>query len=414
MKTFLLTYLFLTSPLNAEIDREIKERIGKDLHKDEEFKKAVISYLEEMDYLYEDNLVDDKEKFKEQYLKYIKSKNCMGFLASLENLDKVIKYANMIDSIHTKKSNYKKVQSSLDDLYPLKDTFTKSPTYDGYKFCNFKVSEARIKKSVDSAGDHVILNTKMSTEEKSRIIFKDNVIVIKALKEFFKNTKAFYTDTAISNEQRMKLASAFNNDSSCALYFTPEDKFEPLIQIFSEYMSEIKSIPGYNQDAEKSINPDKKEEQNISGDYKNCSFQLDENELRKHKDRRATEKKEVDETYELAQRLIEISHPNIKKMMQMYESQFSMAFKDKEMIKKMFVKTMPDYIAQVDQSVAYAFTNVLKDESCRKEVFVKVELCLKDQRFALIKDQLNLLLATCIGDNKEELSKTCKFDKPAR
>jgi hypothetical protein len=80
----------------------------------------------------------------------------------------------------------------------------------------------------------------------------------------------------------------------------------------------------------------------------------------------------------------------------------------------MFVKTLPDYLSQVDQSLAYSFTNVLRDEGCRKEVFGKVEQCLKDERFILIKEQVNLLLTMCIEDNKAELSKTCKFDSSQR
>lgn len=410
MNKFLLLSFLLTSPLNAEIDREIKEKIGKELDSDEEFKRAVIGYIEAIDALYEDNLVEDKERFKEQYLNYIKSKNCMGFLSSLENIDKVFKYAAAIDSDHSKKLNYSKVQNSMEELNSLKHSFTKSPTYDGYKFCNFKVSEARIKSGVNSAGDHAVLDTKMSTEKKANVIFKDNILMSKALKEFFKNTKDFYTDSSITNQQRAKLATQFNNDTMCALYFAPEDKFEALMKLLAEYMSEVKSMPGYISDAEKVVDPNKNEEINLAGDYQKCSFQINENELSKHTVRRATEKKETDERYALAHRLIDKAHPKLKEMMKAYESQFAMAFKDKEMVKKMFVKTMPDYISQVDQSLGYSFVNVLKDESCRKEIFGKVEQCLKDERFALITGQPNFLLTMCIEDNKAELSKTCKFD----
>lgn len=410
-KILFLSLLISLLPLQAEVPREVKEKIGKDLAGDEEFKRAFIVYLETIDSLYEDNLYEDKEKFKLQYLNYIKSKNCMGFLASAESLDKITKYVSAIDSDQKKNPNYSKVQALMDEFYSLNTTFTKSPLFDGYKFCSFKVSEARIKSKVKNLGDGAIVQANLSVEEKGNTIFKDNVLMKKALKVFFADTKDFYTNSKLSNDQRAKLGAKFNDDTLCALYFTPEDQMETFFKLVNEGVGNLKSDPNYIKDADKVMPPrESKVDESLDGDYKKCSFDLDASELEKHTKRKASERKIVEERYVMIQKIITKSHPKIKEMMKLYESQFSMMFKDKEMQKRFFIKTLPDYLVQVDQSLAYSMMGMLKDEHCLKDVSAKVTQCAQDERFALVADKINLLMGMCVGEYQSELSLNCKFE----
>jgi hypothetical protein len=407
-----LMTIVLSFSLHAEIPREIKEQISRDFNNDEEFKRAYVNYLESMDALYEGLLSEDKEKFKTQYLKHVKDKNCMFYLAK-DYTDKMVKYAVMIESLQSKRPEFGKVQSLLSEFYPLNETYTKSPRFDGYKFCRFQVSQARIEKNAETIDDQAVLKSGISINEKSDLLFKDNLLLKQAMKVLFDDSKKLFTSNKLSKDQMSKLGIKMINDLSCSLYFTPEDKLESTMESFAQSMGELKSDPSFNKELkmdELLSGPMNELKSNLDGDYKKCSFNLDDKELLGHKTRKSSELSTAIERYSMLKKILETSHPKIKTMITEFEKSFWINGKSTDMSKKMFIKNFPEYMTQVDQVLTGSFYMLLKDENCKKDISEKLKLCMTDKRFSILQTYPNLLISMCTQEYKEELKTNCKFD----
>lgn len=407
---FLLLVLIFTSitPSYAVVPREIKEKIGKGLDDNEEFKIAVLDYVEMYDKLYDEEVSANVESFKTQYRKYVKSKRCMGFLSSFELLGKMMNFANELDNELRKKPNYDKVQKLMNESYPIQASYKNLAAVDGYKDCSFKVSEATIKSNLATL-DPSVRNSNLSTEDKKKLIFKDNKSLQMAVDVLIADQKEVYTNQKITDQEREILADKLESNMMCVLFFASSDQMMSVVTVLSEETEAFKKNPNYIKDANK-IFEKKKPNPTFKPDYTKCSFTPDPIELEQFQKNKAEEKKVVDDNYFRIQRLLVKAHPKIKEMSKQLEDNITASVKDQEMSRMMYVNQLSGLLDQVNMTLTYSMHGMLKDKQCSEEVLKHVEKCALDERFALIKDKTNLLMSMCVQESKEELKGICKIN----
>lgn len=408
----LLIFSILISPVFAEVSSGFKEKIGKSLDDNEEFKKAFVSYIEMYENLYKEDATLNLESFKPQYLKYVQSKRCLGFLSSVDLLNRVDKIFRDLDEGNRKKANHDKVQKLMDESYHIQASYKNLAVIDGYRDCSFKVSEETIKTKYATINPSSIAESKLPVEVKKTLLFKNNNLIQKALKILIDDQKEIYTNSKLTDKERVALANKLGNNLMCAMYFAPSDQMSSVMRLLFEAMEEMKSDPNYIKDVDEKISMNQLQQlKTFNPDYNKCTFTPDPTELEEFKKTKAAENKVVNETYSLFQKLLKKSHPKIIELVNKFESNITESVKDSDLSKKMFIDKFPKYLDQVDQSLSYSIYGMLKDKKCLSEVLKQVEKCSTDERYKVVNKHNNLLMSLCTQDYKEELKSSCKFDQ---
>ncbi|MBC7713466.1 MAG: hypothetical protein H7177_09010 [Rhizobacter sp.] len=403
LKKLVLLFMFSLSTY-AEIPKSLRIRITNELSKDKEFQNAYLNYLDSFENLYELNLYKQKDKFKIEYLKYLKNKNCMFFLSNLESLEQVSNYAEEMEKKNTMLPNYKEVQQLLNEFIEVNDTYTSSPKFDGYKFCSFKVSKERIKDNLKDLDDSVILRANINQNEKVDILLKDSSLK-RSFEAMIKNFSDSHINTKLNLVDRKKLFDHAADDLQCVLYFAPFKKIDTILNLMLSIENDFKNNHTYKDYKElESLTP--MTPNLLNGDYKKCSIKITKEEIKKYELIKLQEQLETETEYNTFMSLKKNSYTAVSELVDNLSKNISSGI-DPVLNKKIFLKIIIPTFEMLNQTAASSLAILNTKPGCSDDLKKLTPECILDPKLNLVKPFPFLLISFCTQMHKKELENSC-------